>query len=297
MKNRAPLADLAAIAICTLAWGTTWYAITWQLGSVDPVVSVVYRFGLAAVLMFLWCKIRNEPVSLSAIQHQAAFGVGLFTFAIDYAFVYWAEERVVSAAVAVMFASMSFINLILFRLLFKKQAPRTAWIASLLGVAGVALLSWSELAHADMTGRAIAGLAMAMIAVLAAAIGNVFAHRGEHGGASIAASTAWAMAYGAILLALFALLTQRAWTFDARLPYMLSLLYLAVIGSVVAFLLYYGLARRRGYSTASYIAALTPLLAMTMSTLFEGKRWGAAALAGAVLVILGQWLLLRTRKA
>src|SRR5688572_2061758 len=127
--------DLTSIAICTLAWGTTWYVITWQLGTVDPIVSLVYRFALAAFLLFIWCAIRREPLRLSASQHRAAFGVGLFTFAIDYAFVYWAEERVVSAAVAVMFAAMSFMNLLMFRWAFKQRAPRTAWIASGLGVA------------------------------------------------------------------------------------------------------------------------------------------------------------------
>ena len=93
--------DLAAIVVCTLAWGTTWFAITKQLGVVDPVVSVTYRFALAAVLLFAWGALRRERLLLNRAQHLAAFGVGLFTFAIDYSFVYWAEERVTSAVVAV----------------------------------------------------------------------------------------------------------------------------------------------------------------------------------------------------
>jgi drug/metabolite transporter (DMT)-like permease len=297
MRARLPFIDLTAIVVCTLSWGTTWYAITWQLGTVDPIVSLTYRFGLASALLFLWCAVRAEPVQLNASQHAATFGVGLFTFAIDYALVYWAEERVTSAVVAVMFAALALLNLMAFRIAFNQRAQRSAWIAAGLGAVGVLLLSWGELVHAEMSRGAVIGILMASGGVIGASVGNVFARRAEEAGASIAASTAWAMAYGTLLLILYGLLTHRTWSFDSRLPYILSLLYLALIGSVVAFLLYYGLARRRGYATASYISALTPPLAMTMSALFESKKWGAAALSGVSLVVVGQWMLLRMRKA
>lgn len=297
MTTKASGQDLVAIAVCTLAWGTTWFAITLQLGTVDTIVSVVYRFGLAALLLFGWLAVRGERLSLTARQHRAALGLGLFTFAIDYALVYLAEERVTSAVVAVIFATMAFLNLISFRLAYAQRAPRTAWVAAGLGALGVALLSWGELQHADMNRRAVIGLVIAFVAVVGAAVGNLFAHQSEKADAPVGVTTAWAMAYGTAMLALYALFTGRIWSFDARWPYVLALLHLAVVGSVIAFMLYYGLARRRGYASASYIAALTPIIAMTMSTLFEGKSWGAIAIAGVALVLAGQWLLLRTRKA
>src|SRR5262245_2839035 len=76
--------DLTAIVFCTLAWGTTWFAITFQLGVVDPVVSVTYRFALAALMLFAWCAITRESLKLTRDQHIAAYCVGLFTFALDY---------------------------------------------------------------------------------------------------------------------------------------------------------------------------------------------------------------------
>lgn len=138
--------DFIAIVVCTFAWGTTWYAITHQLGVVDAVVSVTYRFALAAALLFAWCALRGETLKLTRAQHLAAFGVGLFTFAIDYAFVYWAEERVTSAVVAVVFAALAFVNLVVFRIAFGQRASALAWVAASLGVAGVGLLSWEVLA-------------------------------------------------------------------------------------------------------------------------------------------------------
>jgi len=289
--------DLAAILICTLAWGTTWFAITLQLGVVDPVVSIAYRFALAAGLLFAWCVLRRESLALTRTQHRAAFGVGLFTFAIDYAFVYWAEERVSSAVVAVVFAAMAFFNLIAFRLAFGQRALLAAWGAAGLGVVGVAILSWDEIVTAHMGVRALLGIGLTLAAVIGAAIGNVFARRGELAGASVAGSTAWAMAYGAVLLAAFALATGKTWAFEASWSYVLSLLHLSLNGSVIAFLLYYGLARRRGYATASYISALTPPVAMAVSSLFEEKTWGLLAFGAIALVLAGQVLLLRTRRS
>ena len=289
--------DFIAIAICTLAWGTTWFAITFQLGSVDPVVSLVYRFALATLLLVGWCRLRDLTLRLTAAQHIAACGIGLFTFTIDYTFIYLAETRISSAVVAVMFATLALVNLAVFRLVFAQRAPLRAWAAAALGAAGVAVLSWSEIVSAQLSERARSGIGMAFIAVLSAAVGNVFARRGETAGASVAALTTWSVVYGTLLLSLYALATGRPWIFESSFAYVASLVYLAVIGSVVAFLFYYGLARRRGYATAAYVAALTPAVAMVMSSLFEGKTWSAMAVSGLALVLLGQWLLLRARRA
>ena len=289
--------DLASIVICTLAWGTTWFAITLQLGVVDPVVSITYRFAFAALLLFAWGALRREKLILNRAQHLAAFGVGLFTFAIDYAFVYWAEERVTSAVVAVVFAAMAFVNLAVFRVVFGQRAPLMAWAAAGLGVLGVGLLSWEEIVSANMSERALAGIGLTLAGVFAAAIGNVYARKGELAGAGVVASTGWAMGYGASLLAVFAVATGKTWAFEFTAPYILSLLHLSVVGSVIAFALYYGLARRRGYATASYISALTPPLAMFVSAMLEDKSWGLFALGGVVLVLLGQVLLLRSKRA
>lgn len=288
--------DLTAIGVCTLAWGTTWFAITLQLGVVDPVISLIYRFALAGALLFVWSAFRRESITLTRAQHTAAFGLGVSTFAINYAFVYWAEQWVTSAVVAVLFASMAFVNLATFRLVFGQRAPALAWAAAGLGVLGVGLLSWTEIVDAQMSPQAMLGIGLTLAGVIGAAIGNAFARRGEIAGAAIAPFTGWAMGYGALALTLFAFVTGRTWAFEPSWAYVLSLIHLALNGSVIAFLLYYGLARRRGYTTASYISALAPPLAMLVSSLFEAKSWGVTALAGVALVLAGQYLLLRARR-
>lgn len=299
MGARSPLqlGDIAAIVICTLAWGTTWFAITLQFGVVDPIISIIYRFALAAALLLGWCALRRESIKLSSAQHAAALGMGICNFAVNYAFVYWAEERVTSAVVAVVFAAMAFVNLLTFRAVFAQRAPLLSWLAAGLGVVGVGFLSWEELTGAEMNPGALAGIGLTFAGVIAASFGNVFARRGEIAGASVAAFTAWGMLYGVAGLTAFAVATGKPWLFEFTPEYMLSLAYLSIIGSVLAFLLYFGLARRRGYATASYISALTPPVAMLVSSVFEAKTWGPWALAGVLLVLAGQWLLLKSKSA
>ncbi len=288
--------DVVAIVACALIWGTTWHAIKMQLGQVDPLVSITYRFSIASLLLFAWCALRGERVTLSGSQHSAALGVGLCIFTLDYAGVYEAETRVASAVVSIMFGATALLNLTAFRWLQGQRAPAKAWAAGVLGACGVVLLSWGELARSGFDLRTAQGLALALVGVLGTVGGNLFALRGERAHTPLAASTAWSMAYGSLLLALFSSVTGRRWQFDASPTYVGSLVYLAVLGSVVAFLLYFGVARRRGYTMASYISALTPLIAMLMSSLFEGKTWEPTAFVGVTLVVLGQWLLLRARQ-
>ncbi|MEG2313534.1 DMT family transporter, partial [Brevundimonas sp.] len=141
--------------------------------------------------------------------------------------------------------------------------------------------------------HAVTGVVFAFAAVLASAMGNWFAWRGQQAGASVLPATAWAMGYGTAFLTLYALTTGISWYVDWSVAYVGSLLYLAVIGSVVTFGLYFTLARNYGYALASYISALTPPIAMLVSIVFEGARFGLPAFAGLVLVLAGQMFMSR----
>ena len=275
-------------AVCALIWGTTWYAITHQLGAVDPVVSVVMRFGLASAVLFAVVKATGGRIGLTARQHLAVLGQGGFAFSVSYLCVYRAEENIASAIVAVIFAALAFVNLILFRVASGQKAAKTAWLGAALGVIGVAVLSGGEIVAAGLSERAALGVGLSVTAVIASAFGNWFAWRGQKAGAGVLAGTAWAMAYGTILLGLFGLLTGVSWAVEWTPAYVISLLYLSLFGSVIAFGLYFTIARARGYALASYISALTPPIAMGVSVLFEGARFGPSALVGLLLVLAGQ---------
>ena len=294
--SRTTLLGIGGVLVCAAIWGTTWYAITLQLGTVAPLASIVWRFGLAAALLFLGCRIAGLKLRMTRAQHLAALGQGTFAFSISYSFTYAAEGLVASAIVAVTFASLTFINLVLFRIAAGQKAAAASWGGAILGLIGVAVLSGGEVLGAGFDRRAALGVGLALIATTASAFGNFFAWKGQTHGSTAIPSTAWAMAYGTGLLALYGLATGVEFTIDPSLTYVGSLLYLSVFGSVIAFGLYFTIARTIGYAMASYISALTPPIAMLVSVLFEGARFGWPALAGLVLVLSGQALLIRAPK-
>lgn len=292
------LKALAALSICAVIWGTTWFAITFQLGDVDPVVSIVCRFGLASALIFLGCLVTRRSMRLTRNQHLAAAAQGGCAFSISYAFVYAAEGLIASGVVAVLFAALAFVNLALFRVLANQKAAALAWGGAALGVVGVAVLSAGEIGGVGLGGEeAGLGVAFALLAVLASAFGNYFAWRGQIAGSAILPSTAWAMGYGAAALAIFGLLTGVEWRLSSEPAYVISLLYLSVFGSVVAFVLYFGLARSRGYALASYVSALTPPIAIAVSAIFEKALITGWTIGGLLLVLAGQALLLKAPRA
>ncbi|MEJ6790513.1 EamA family transporter [Brevundimonas sp. BR2-1] len=295
--SRARLLGVVGVIICAMIWGTTWYAITLQLGTVPPLASIVWRFGLASALLFLGCLIFRQNLRLTRAQHLAALGQGAFAFSISYSFTYASEGHVASAIVAVTFASLTFLNLVLFRIAAGQRAAAASWGGAILGLFGVAVLSGGEVLSAGFDRRAALGVGLALIATTASAFGNYFAWRGQNRGSEAIPSTAWAMAYGTGLLALYGLATGVEFRIDPTFTYVGSLLYLSIFGSVIAFGLYFTIARTIGYAMASYISALTPPIAMLVSVLFEGAHFGWTALAGLLLVLSGQALLIRAPKA
>jgi drug/metabolite transporter (DMT)-like permease len=295
-RPSANVLAIAGVAVCAIIWGTTWYAITWQLGTVDPVASLTWRFGLAALIILVGCAATGRSLRLTRGQHLAALGQGAFVFAISYTFTYAAEGHVTSAIVAVVFATLAFLNLVLFRVVVRQKASREAWFGATLGIVGVAVLSGGEAMRAGFDARALTGIGLALLAVTSSAVGNYFSWKGQQLGTAILPQTGWAMAYGTAMLVLHGLVTGARFTLDLSPGYLISLAHLSILGSVVAFLVYFAVARARGYALASYISALTPPIAMLVSVVFEDARFGWTALVGLVLVLAGQALLIRAPK-
>ena len=282
--------------ICATIWGTTWYAITLQLGTVATLASIVWRFGMASAVLFLGCLVFRQNLKLTRAQHLAALAQGAFAFSISYSFTYASEGHVASAIVAVTFAALTFLNLVLFRVAAGQRAAAASWGGAILGLVGVAVLSGGEVVSAGFDGEAALGVGLALIATTASAFGNFFAWKGQQKGSAAIPSTAWAMAYGTGLLVIYGLVTGVEFRIDPTFTYVGSLLYLSLFGSVIAFGLYFTIARMIGYAMASYVSALTPPVAMLVSVLFEGAHFGWTALAGLLLVLSGQALMIRAPK-
>jgi drug/metabolite transporter (DMT)-like permease len=284
-----PVLFLAA----TLIWGSTWLGITWQLGVVPPEVSVAYRFALAAALLATWCVGTRRSLRFALREHGFLAALGATFFGLNYVSIYWAERYVTSGLVAVVFSTIVFLSPVAMRLVYGTPLTLRTLVAATLGVGGVALLFLPELDAARHGGAAAVGIGFALLGTVFAAMGNVIAVRNHRANLPIFPTTVWGMAYGAFVAAMVATATGATWTFDARAPYVLSLLYLAVFGSIVAFGVYLNLLKRVGAGPSSFVGVATPILALGLSTLVEGYQWTLVASFGVALAVIGNVLALR----
>ncbi len=292
-RGQGAAADWLLFLVPSFIWGTTWLAIKFQLGAVAPEASVAYRFGMASLLLLGWCALRGIRLRLDLRTHASLAFMGVLQFALNYVLVYLAEVHLTSGVVALLFGLLVLWNLAGARLFFGTPVATGVAIGAALGIAGVTLVVWPDLSHLRPGAGQGWGVAYAALGTVAASAGNLWSQRVYRRGAAVVPSTAWAMLYGSIAVTLYCVLRGIPFTFDASLPYVASLAYLAVFGSVFAFVAYLTLLRRIGAGRSGYTAVVIPVLAMATSTAFEGYRWTAAALAGMILVLVGNVLVLR----
>lgn len=285
--------QLPLFAACVAIWGTTWIAITFQLGAVAPEASVSYRFLLAAALVALYCRARGLPLRFRAAEHGALAAMGVLMYSIGYLFVYHAETHVVSGLIAVGYSAGPLLLMVGTRIFFRQpMTPRMA-LGSALGIVGVALVFWPELERGGHRGNVALGALFTAIAVLVTSAGNLVAHRNHLRGLRGWPAMAWSMGYGGLVSFAVALALGRRFAFEATPAYVGSLLYLTVFGSILAFAAYLTLLGRIGAARAAYVGVMVPIVALAVSSVFEGFTWHALTFLGIAISVAGNVLVLR----
>ncbi|MBM4219853.1 MAG: EamA family transporter [Gammaproteobacteria bacterium] len=278
--------------VVVLIWGTTWYAIKFQLGVVHPEISLVYRFGLAAACVFVFARLTGSPLRLSWRDHRIVALQGATLFCLNYWMTYLSTQYLTSGLVAVIFTSVIFFNIVNGRLILGAPVDRRVLLAAAAGMLGVALLFFPEIREALHDPRILQGAGFALAATYIASLGNMAASRNTQAGLPVVTVNAYGMAYGAIGLMVIAAIRGTPLDFDPRWPYVASLLYLSLAGTSLAFGLYLVLIKRIGASRASYTSVLFPVVALAVSTLFEGYRWSLVAVVGLAVLVAGNALAL-----
>jgi drug/metabolite transporter (DMT)-like permease len=291
------LENLGLYLASVLIWGSTWIAITYQLGSVPPAVSVAYRFALAAAILLLWCVLRSLPLKFSRRDHAGMAVQGSLLFGANYVLVYLSERYIPSGLTAVIFSTMVFWNMLGARVFFGTPLTARGLIGAALGVTGVGLVFAPELTIFSRGEDSLLGLAYGLASALSASFGNLVASRNQRGGLPVVQQNAFGMLYGATLVALWSLLTGQPFLFDWSPAYVASLGYLALFGSVFAFGAYLTLLGRIGPERAGYTTVAIPMVAILISTLFENFQWHAMTFVGVALCVVGNVLVLRKPRA
>ena len=283
--------------IFTGVWGSTWIVIRDQVGTVPPQWSVAYRFMIAAVAMALVAKWKDQSLKMDRGGFFAALVLGITQFSVNFNSVYLAERFITSGVVATVFAILLIPNSLLAWAFLDQKPNRRFLAAGLVAVCGVALLFMHELRSSPVSNQDIAiGLGLTLLGLLGASSANVYQAGKEATRHPLLALLAWSMAIGAIIDAALAFAVAGPPVAEARLGYWAGVIYLALFGSVLCFALYFPVVRKIGPGKAAYSSVLVPVIAMSLSTLFEGYRWSPLAIGGAVLALGGMLLALAGRR-
>ena len=279
-----------------LIWGSTWWVITFQFGPVPPAISVVYRFALASLVLFAWCRARGLRLAFSRDEHLWMAIQGVLLFGVNYVCVYLAEVQITSALVAIVFSLVVFLNIAGTRVFFGTPFRSSTVVGAVLGVSGVVLVFLPELRESAGKGDATLGLIYALAGAVTASAGNLVASRNHRHGLPVVQMNTFGMLYGAMFVALYSVLAGQPFRIDGSPRYLLSLLYLTLLGSVVAFSAFLTLLGRIGADRAGYVTVAIPIVALLLSGLFEGLHWNVLLVLGVLLCLAGNVSVLGLRR-
>ncbi|KQU53045.1 multidrug transporter [Sphingomonas sp. Leaf339] len=288
---------LIPFGIVTLIWGSTWIVIRDQISVVPPSWSVTYRFLVAAIAMGIWALVRRDSFRFDARGLAFAAALGVLQFSLNFNFVYRAEGFITSGLVAVTFAMLLVPNAILARVFLGQKMGRQLVLGSAVAMAGIALLFLHE-ARSDPLGptASLVGIGWTLAAILSASTANVMQASATAKRYPMASTLTIAMLVGAALDAGAAWWLAGPPVFEARWGYVAGILYLGLFASALAFPLYFQVLRVIGPAKAAYSSVIVPVIAMLLSTMFEGYRWSTLAAGGAALTGLGLVIALSARR-
>lgn len=287
--------DYGLYGATVFAWGFSWIAMKGQVGVVAPEVSVFWRFVLAAAVMFGWSFYRRHDLRFGWKAHLRFAGLGALIFSTNFTLFYYGAQLLPSGLLAVVFSLTSVFNLFLAFVLFRQKPGFATLSAGLIGFFGVALMFWPQIMGADIDYQAALGLLLCTLGTVSFCLGNMLSASAQRSGIQVTPATTWGMFYGAVFLGIFAAIRGNSFTVEWTVTYLGSLVYLAVVSSVIAFASYLRLLGRIGSARAGYATVIFPVIALAVSTVFEGYHWTGSGFAGLLLVLTGNVMMLRKR--
>jgi drug/metabolite transporter (DMT)-like permease len=278
-------------ASAALIWGSTWLGIKLQLTQVPPILSVGYRFCLAALILAAYCFLRNKRLAFSRRDHFFMAIQGFSLFGLSYCLSYLATSYLTSGLVAVVFSTILMWNILNLKLFMGQAIAWRAFWGGILGLSGIGIVFWRDLSAFTAT-RGLIGLCLALIGAYLASVGNVVGARNARTGVPVTQANVYGMAYGGLLTMAIHFAGGGELAMDWSVGYLAPMLYLTIFGSIVAFGCYMLLIGRIGAEYAGYVTLLMPIIALLLSTIFEDFRWSVNTAFGVVVVLVGNLFIL-----
>ncbi|MFT5085528.1 MAG: drug/metabolite transporter (DMT)-like permease [Lentisphaeria bacterium] len=282
--------NISLFLTSVLIWGSTWIMITYQLGTVEPMVSVVYRFSLASLILFTYCFIRGKRFRYSAQVHRLIFLQGILLFGFNYWLTYYGVTKIPSALAAILSTSIVYFSVIFARIFLKDAIRKEVIVGATIGVFGVVLIFLPELSFNDSVHKTWQGVGLILCGSMIASLGGIVSAKTQRLNVPVIQANALGMGYAAGFLAIVALISGREFHFEYSLTYVGSLVYLALFGSVLAFGAFLTLLGKIGPDKAGYVSLVYPVIAMIISTFFENYHWTLEGLLGLFCILIGNFI-------
>jgi drug/metabolite transporter (DMT)-like permease len=280
--------------VVLLAWGSSWFAISFQLGDVAPQVSIVWRFLLASITLFIWCYFRGLKLSFPWRDHLSWLLLGFFLFCINYICAYFGTFFLASGLVCLIFSTLTLFTVFNGFIFFKKPIRLPILVGAVVGIAGLSIIFSNEISSADwsLESGVVKGFLWMLLATFFASIGMLLSGQFQARKMPLVQSNAFSMLYGSLILVFYIAVSDLSFSFNTSYSYVISLVYLALIASVIGFGVYLKLVGNIGADKASYVNIFTPTIALLLSTLFENYEWSWVGLIGVLLIIIGNIIVL-----
>jgi drug/metabolite transporter (DMT)-like permease len=282
--------------ITVLIWGTTWYAIKLQVGLAPDEVSIFYRTAFAAISLIIWCRIKGYKLSFKLQDHFFLCLLGLSMFSLHYLFIYQSTGYVLSGVIAVVFSSVSFLSILNNYIFFQVKPTLNIIFGILIGIFGLGLFFWHEVTNVTLQDASLKGIGLAGVGTLIFSLGSSISKRNNQKGLDIIPTMTVGTIYGLGAMVIYMIVKSTALVFPENLVYWLSFLYLVIPGSIIAFMCYLTLVKNIGPELAGYTTVLCPVVALIISSYFEGYQWSMADFFGLFLVVLGNIFVLKKKE-
>ena len=276
-------------------WSPTWYVIKFQLGVVDPLLSVFYRFLLASILIFTYLLIKKKKLKFSLDHHIWFLIFGIFLYSINYVFFYLSNTYLVSAFPAIVFSTVVIMNILGEKFYFKKKPSIKTLIGATVGMLGIIIIFNDEIFSFNLNNGTHIGLLLALLGTFSASSGNMVYQRNLNNNFPLIETLAYAMLYGSLVTFLITQIKGTELLFEYSFSYITSLAYLSIVGSIFAFIFYLKLLEKVGPGRAGYVGVIMPVLALLISTIFENLEWNIDLIIGLPILIIGAILVINQK--
>ena len=287
--------NLTLFGITLFCWSPTWYIIKFQLGYVDPLVSVFYRFLAAAIIIFIYLLIKKKNLKFSLNHHVWFLLFGIFLYSLNYVFFYLSNTYLISAFPAIVFSTVVIMNILGETFYFKKKPSFKTLIGATIGMLGIVIIFNNEIFNFSLSNGTHIGLFLAFLGTFCASTGNMIYQRNLNNNFPLIETIAYAMLYGSLVTLLITQIKGTELLFEYTFNYIASLVYLSIVGSIFAFIFYLKLLERVGAGRAGYVGVVMPVLALLISTFFENLEWQIDLIVGLPILIIGAVLVINQK--